>query len=401
MLLALLPKRVLHPSAVGQFDIALAGPAVSLYSLILFPVAAWFTVRGLIWGYRVNYPGAGWIFLGAMAMTPIIWSAAGFELAGALQFVEGAAAWIVGAGLGQKAVRERRALQIVAMTILGVITLQAVIATLQRLGLPINAMDPDLAEIMGSRVNGSLNHPNNLGKVLLLLTILSLGLMAARDRGTRTMLWAAIAIGLVPMALTQGRANLLAVLSLVVFWSLLSPRGSSYAVRIGVPLVALAVVAPFISAVLTRLQDDPDGGARPELTTVAFEQIALRPVWGTGPNSYVVDVAPFDFFVAQGYPVHNTFLLSVAELGVLVAAAFWFPVALVYWHSWRSRRSAGFEGSFGLALTASVPGMYVVMSTGWSILSSSLLPLWFLVLGLAYSFVRPTPWYARSTGYAK
>jgi hypothetical protein len=83
--------------------------------------------------------------------------------------------------------------------------------------------------------------------------------------------------------------------------------------------------------------------------------------------------------------VHNTFLLTAAELGVLGAILFWLPVTGLLAMAWISRRRPGFAGPFALAVIASAPGLYLVNSSGWAVLSGPLLPLWFLVYGFAYS----------------
>jgi hypothetical protein len=77
---------------------------------------------------------------------------------------------------------------------------------------------------------------------------------------------------------------------------------------------------------------------------------------------------------------------------VLGALLFWLPVAGLVAVAWISRKRAGFAGSFALAIVASAPGLYVVNATGWAILRGPLLPLWFLVCGIAYSQLGSARW---------
>jgi O-antigen ligase len=151
------------------------------------------------------------------------------------------------------------------------------------------------------------------------------------------------------------------------------------------------VVLPFASTIATRIQEDPNGGPRAGLAAAALEQIDRQP-WGIGPNTYVSVVSKYDAVTASGDPVHNTFLLTAAELGVLGAVLFWLPVAGLVTIAWMSRRRPGFAGSFALAIVASAPGLYVVNATGWAILRGPLLPLWFLVCGIAYSQLGSARW---------
>src|SRR5207249_6084713 len=124
-----------------------------------------------------------------------------------------------------------------------------------------------------------------------------------------------------------------------------------------------------------------------------------REPWGIGPNSYVSVVSAYDAVTASGYPVHNTFLLTTAELGVLGAFLFWLPIAGLLVAAWTSRKRAGLAGSFAIAIVASAPGLYVVNATGWAILRGPLLPLWFVICGLAYSQIGSASWaWVRRTG---
>jgi O-antigen ligase len=151
------------------------------------------------------------------------------------------------------------------------------------------------------------------------------------------------------------------------------------------------VVLPFASTIATRIQQDPNGGPRAGLAAAAIEQIDRQP-WGIGPNAYVSVVSKYDAVTANGYPVHNTFLLTAAELGVLGALLFWLPVLGLVAVAWMSRKRPGFAGSFAIAIVASAPGLYVVNATGWAILRGPLLPLWFLICGIAYSQLGSARW---------
>jgi O-antigen ligase len=188
----------------------------------------------------------------------------------------------------------------------------------------------------------------------------------------------------IPLGLSQGRANILAAFTTIIFWALLSGRRRSLALRLGLPLIVVLAALPFAGSIAKRIEEDPNGGPRAGLTATAYEQIDREP-WGVGPNSYVAVVSAYSSVVALGYPVHNTFLLTAAELGIPGAILFWLPIAGLLVLAIRSRRRDGFAGSFAIAILASAPGLYVVNATGWGMLSLFPLPLWFLVCGIAYS----------------
>jgi hypothetical protein len=391
VLAALLCSLILYPKSFStdpnarHVGIALSVPSVAIYTVLILGAAYIFLLRFLYRPTARSLPVSAFVFLGFLAFGLItIWHGTSEQLAGALQLSLGFCAWFVGGQLGPLLLSQERRIRLVASMIAGLVCIETLVTILQRLGFRINPMSPALTALMGDRTNGTTTHPDNLGKVLLLLLIFSLGLLGTKDARTRRTLWFAVVLMFIPLGLSEGRANLLAALTTIVFWALLSGRQRPVSIRIGIPLVAILVVLPFASAIATRVEEDPNGGPREGLATAAFEQIHRQP-WGVGPNSYVSVVSAYDSITALGYPVHNTFLLTAAELGVLGSILFWLPVAGLVALAWISRKRPGFAGSFAIAIIASAPGLYVINASGWAILSGPLLPLWFLICGLAYS----------------
>jgi O-Antigen ligase len=383
--LILLPKSFSHDPNPRHIGIAQSVPVVATYTVILLGIGYVLILRLLYRPQARSLPISVFIFVGFLIVGfSAIWHGTEEQLAGALQLGLGFCAWFVGGQLGPLIVSQTRRIQWIAGTILGLVSIEMGVTLLQRAGIRINPMKPALAAIMGHRTNGTTNHPDNLGKVLLLLLILALGLMGTTDARARKMLWIAIVLMFVPLGLAQGRANILAALATIVLWALLSGRRRSVAIRIGIPLVIILIFLPFVGSIEHRVEEDPNGGPRAGLAATALEQIHRQP-WGVGPNSYVSVVSAYNSVTAIGYPVHNTFLLTAAELGVLGAVLFWLPVAGLIVAAWISRKRKGFAGSFAIAILASAPGLYIVNASGWAILSSFLLPLWFLVNGIAYS----------------
>ncbi len=387
--LILFPKSLSHDPNPKHVGIAQSVPVIATYSAILLALAYILLLRLLYRPRSRSVPSSMLVFVAFMVIGfSSIWRGTDEQLAGALQLALGFCGWFVGGQLGPLIVAQARRVRWIAGVIAGIVVTEATVATLQRIGVRVNPMNSKLAAIMGDRTNGTTNHPDNLGKVLLLLLILCLGLMATTDGRARRMLWIAVVVMFIPLGLSQGRADLLAALTTIVFWALLSGRRRSAAIRVGVPLAAVLVVLPFASSVSKRVEEDPNGGPRAGLESAAIEQIDRQP-WGIGPNSYVSVVSAYDSVVAIGYPVHNTFLLTTAELGVLGAILFWLPVIGLVAFAVIFRRSRGYTGSFAIAILASAPGLYVVNATGWALISVFLFPLWFFVCGIAFSQFPP------------
>jgi O-Antigen ligase len=393
-LAAILSTLILYPVLFASdpharhSGIAPSIPLMAAYTVVLLGIAYTLALRFLYRSHRTrSVPASVFIFLGFLVVGfTSIWQGTDEQLSGALQLSLGYCAWFVGGQLGPLIFDQVRRVRAIADTIAAIVGIETVVTLLQRAGVRINPMPPSLASIMGDRTNGTTNHPDNLGKVLFLLMVLCLGLMATGDARTRRTLWASIIVLFIPLGLSQGRADVLAALMAIVLWALLSGRRRSTAIRIGMPLLIVLIFLPFAGSIAQRVEEDPHGGPRAGLAATAIEQIHREP-WGVGPNSYVSVVSAYNSVTAIGYPVHNTFLLTAAELGILGAILFWLPVVGFLAASWMSRKRQGFAGSFALAIVASAPGMYVINDTGWGILSGPLLPLWFLIYGLAYSQV--------------
>ena len=192
--------------------------------------------------------------------------------AGILQLATGIAAWCVGTMVSRPMSVERfsRAL---TLFITFIVAIQVVVCCLQFAGVPINALSAVESNILGGRVNGTSNHPNNLGKMLFLLLILLLPLTEQRDRRSARMALAAVVMMFVPLGLAQGRANFAAVLAALVLWALLTARGQ----QLGTKVVFLggASVAVILSAAvfLARFDEDPSGGVRPQIYAIAMRAI--------------------------------------------------------------------------------------------------------------------------------
>ena len=390
--MTLVPLTLAGGGDPNHSGIANSAPSISTYGITLGAVGYLLVLRAVAGRTDQLVPPVV-LWFGAFLVFGLfgLWNGSAAQVAGTIQLLFGFAAWACGAFLAPRILSRPDRIYAIALAVLGIVVLQSVVAFAQRAGLPLNPMPPDLAVLMGDRVNGTMNHPNNLGKVMLILIVLCLGLMGSDDRRTRIALWGAIFLAFIPLGLSQGRANIVAAGLTLGAWAALSPRTRPIGLRLGVPLAAAVAALPFVGAIVGRFGDDPEGGARSKLSDVAIEQIGMRPWSGTGVNSYVEVVSAFDPLTATGYPVHNAFLLTAAEMGVVGSVLFWAPVLWLIGMSWNARHDQGLRGSFALATVAFVPGAYLVNATGWAFLTASLLPLWFLVLGVSYSVVRVRP----------
>jgi O-antigen ligase len=120
------------------------------------------------------------------------------------------------------------------------------------------------------------------------------------------------------------------------------------------------------------------------VTQVAERVIREHPWTGVGPNGYVAVAGRFDRLTATGVPVHNIFLLSAAELGIVSAVLLWVPFVAVTIRAvrqvWRTRGTGSEVGA--RVIVSALPGFVLIAVTGWGLLEGS----GFLMLCLIFGY---------------
>lgn len=385
---ACLASLCLYPALIiGQRDVFHVGMAPPTPELRTYT----FLIGGLALGALLPFrrgifpiewlPLLVWLVVGMF----VFWSGTTEQWSGVAQFTCAVAGWVVGSLLGGWTDRDGRTGYRLAQIITGVIVIQLVVCVAQRAGIGINSLSPDDAAILGNRVNGTMNHPNNLGKAIFLLSVVLLPLTRSTHRPTSRLAVKALVVAMVPLGLAQGRANFIAIALLFIVWALLLPDASSRRVKPLIIAGAIVALAGFSIIFSSRFVEDPGGGVRTELTAIALEQIPRQPLQGLGPNSYTTVLGPI---TGSYIPVHNTFLLLAAEVGVVGMVLFLWPFARVTRDAWRRRAWGGPAGDYARALIAGVPGIVLIGATGWGLLGSSILTLWTLVTAFCAANLR-------------
>jgi hypothetical protein len=336
--------------------------------------------------------------------TVLLWPQTDEVRAGALHLLTAAGAWVAGSVVSSVERRTPGGQRVVSIWILGWAAFEAALCAIQAAGSSL-FFDPGALVRDGSlkgRVGGSLGHPSIVGKLCFLLMMVALPWLSSPDRALRRRAVGALLLMVVPLVLSGGRANALAALSLVVLAFAFDdgPRRWSRRFR----LLAIGLVVGVLSAGLweRRIATGEDGSTRAHLTSVAFEFLHSQWDWvtGTGANSYVTVVGPTDWLTAAGWPVHNVFLLTAVELGLIGAVLVMLPPLESVRLGWQARHRHGIEGAQARVLLAGVPGIVLISLTGWGLLSDALIP-WMLVLGYCSGKVgRPARHLAQSASPA-
>lgn len=377
----LLPRGIetFATSDSGTGDIAPINLTITTF--ILAPVVC-FIVMGGDGKRKLNLEPAYFLgVLGMLFLSLLVWpgSVAGWEAL----LVIGAAtlAWSVGRGLGADLFADPRNSRFVARTLFFLVGFQFLVECLQfaRFSLPHWLVHQGRLEVaIEGRVFGTLGHPANLSKMFVLVAVLLLAVVSVRDASTRKWAGAALIILIPATAMTVSRANTIALLVLLVLWTLMATSGLAKSLRTLIVLGLGAGLVVFFGEFERRFVADPTGGARPELLSAGITQLQRTPWVGTGPNQYIDTVSKFSADTALGYPVHNTFLFVACSVGIPLAILFFIPHGKLVRLAWRARRIS----EAATVILMSIPGMLVIMLTGWAMFSQFSIVTWFFISGI-------------------
>ena len=215
-----------------------------------------------------------------------------------------------------------------------------------------------------SRISGTLTHPNELGSYLILLLPMAMLFGVAKPVGFRLRLlaWLALIAGMGMLALTFSRGSwvgaavgLPLALILAAAYRQIPAGQVVFLLAAGLLTGTVVLLSP---PVLNRLlESDPlNVTFRFQIAQVALNMWQSQPFTGVGLNSFVEHARAFDVdhiaILSSGgtaagtsppsLPVHNVYLMWLAEIGVIGALGW---LAYLTWVVTRSFR----------AMTSSVP----------------------------------------------
>jgi O-antigen ligase len=201
------------------------------------------------------------------------------------------------------------------------------------------------------RISGLAGTANELASVLVTAMFLAGGLFVAL-RGSpflRTLCFAALAICLTGLFLTQSRAGLVALATALAAAVILGGR-RRVVVAVLVALVSLATVGYFAFAATEEVRDRVttfgNGTGRTDIWTVAWRMVEHDPVRGVGAGNFQTASIHFllqpgaiqrdEFIVDRPQVAHNSYLHVLAELGVPGLALFLGILLAGFAAAWRA-----------------------------------------------------------------
>lgn len=243
------------------------------------------------------------------------------------------------------------------------------------------------------RMTGMYGHPGFLGKAVVICLVVMLPLSVARRQVTRRWAIAAIAMSLAATGLTLSRTNIIAALLVVVVWSLFLPGTRALGAKLAMPLLAILMILPIAQLLLVRFEEDPEGGSRPELLAAGMRVLEQNFLTGVGANSFVDHASATESIVSSlGYPVHNTFILAAAELGVVGAIALALPLLAAFVTAFvRLRDKNPTRSAFARAVIIVTGGIIFIGSVSWGVLQTPNLGLIYFLFGFAFAQLTTVP----------
>jgi len=229
------------------------------------------------------------------------------------------------------------------------------------------------SDISISRVSGLFGHPNNFAHLMVaFLPLMFVCAIAVTGFGLRVLCSFSFALGLMSLVLTFSRNGWLSfVTSLLVIAIFLLKRKRQKRLRgaqvrlIILGMIAIVLIAPYFSQIITRLTRDDYGAAYSRIPQAhtALKIIATKPITGVGFGNYKFAVVPYlDEYgdIIGGQVLHNMFLLITAELGLPAFAMFLWISILLFKQGVRAIASADkLKNLFALGLLAGFAGVYL------------------------------------------
>jgi O-antigen ligase len=275
-------------------------------------------------------------------------------------------------------------------------------------------------DLVGGRSTGGTGDPNFFAAYQVVALPLMLALVAhASRRWQRALVYCAIAAIIGSVLASVSRGGLLALIAVTLIVCAVPARSMFHFPRQKAAFVALVAVAATISLgaganeILPRFEAvfrssesataESEGSGREEIWSAAWMSVNERPVLGLGfgsfskvSNELIVRTPGVNFqhfeLRPRGSEVHNTYLSTWAELGVIGLFLF---LGLLISTALALRRTARRAGSAGKYFVMRVANALLLSLIGWLIASVFLSaetsrPLW-IIVGMSLALPKLIP----------
>jgi len=255
-----------------------------------------------------------------------------------------------------------------------------------------------------SRASGTLDHPQIFCSYFLLVVPVFLSLLVAVSaRGLRLVVGALSLLGLAGIAATQSRVGwaICGLILAILFVGLVVLRYLSVARFVALTSVAVLVLGAGLfflrEKISARLREDLSANlsVRERYNGLALDLASHNPWIGVGLNNFAVDDAEINKELAGleitrkplhlrvSAPVHNVYLLFLAEAGVIGLGTFLiFGVGALAAGISAVRRTSGLRRAACWGLTVGLAGVLIHQATEFTFWVDPIFYTFFLVLAL-------------------
>ncbi len=224
-----------------------------------------------------------------------------------------------------------------------------------------------------ARIGGTLGHPNKLAFFLISTLPVALSLwLSGRKRWLSIFSLTTLALGIGTLVLTFSRGGWVSfflMLPLIFMFGSWKQRKllRVSAAFVGFGFLVLSILLPFTYLIGKRVfeEDYGRGYSRIPMMQVARNVIRTHAVRGVGLNNYAMvmenyDDTPEKITLNSGYPVHNMYLLTAAEIGFPGLVILIWLLASVWKGGWLSfKKTQGITAFFSLGLLGGYTGCLI------------------------------------------
>ncbi|AYJ48098.1 hypothetical protein D8W71_06855 [Rhodococcus sp. P1Y] len=373
----------------ASIHVGIAGSAARLTTAgaVIAGLAMWFFFNRSVGAVNGRLLVPVVVYLGVALL--VVWDRTLLQYAGALALLTAVGAWYVGAKTAHQFASNLQMSRLIAWSVFLVVVAQSAISILQEMQIAIFVPTIVDDDTVTGRANGTFDHPASLGKMILLLCIVALPFTFSLDSKTRILSRASIVGSTVPLALSAGRANILAYVVLIALWLAISALRGRLRFKLTpsffvlVPLLAFIAVIGY-TRVSERNESDPFGGSRARFLDVALSQLDNIWLFGVGPNTYVAYFGQFDRLTGVGWPVHNAPLLLLTEIGAAGLILLAIPFAYGTVRAVQRFRGAGLGNDAAAVWVCSMIALYPVVTTGWGLVNEWTFPALMWTFGFLF-----------------
>ncbi len=263
------------------------------------------------------------------------------------------------------------------------------------LGVPTTLGERVVNDGSIGRPFGTIVHPVFFGATMAALALLFLSLgLSVRNVRAKVACLALVPICVIPIFLAQSRAAMVALAPMMLFvigWSALQKRVSARSLG-RVAIVGLVVGVALFPVLMDQYNKQfgtnhfsLEVEARVQLNELAYNMIADHPEVGVGLNNFQQVMGRYDNYglLFGGNPVHNLYLLQIAETGYLGLMGLLLVGGSLLVVSFRVGRDRDpLLGGLGTAMTAIIVFFAIEELLGFSLRQEIPLALWWLLAGL-------------------